>query len=137
LRNRHLSSPPLELNELEEGSSEYSGVSRNSSRLQSSTPERFLYLDDSSSEEEGEEYEEQAEKGGGEGDRRGSSDMDSVFIVERSSSPEMRITVPGKGEGGGKQAREKERERERYFIDTLCGHVVPSGLASSVAPTYR
>ena len=103
LRHRHLSSPPLELHELEEGSSEYSGVSRSSSRLQSSTPERFLYLDDSSS-EEGEELDdeqEEEEASGEEGDRRGSSDMDSVFIVERLSSPEMRITVPGKGKREG------------------------------------
>lgn len=99
LRNRHLSSPPLELHEFEEGSSMYSGVSRNSSRLLSSTPERFLYLDESSC--EGEEYEQEGgeEEEEEEGrDRGGSSDMDSVFIIERSSSPEMRITVPGKGE---------------------------------------
>lgn len=115
-RSRHLSSPPLELHELEEGSSEYSGVSRNSSRLQSSTPERFLYLDDSSS-EEGEEFnrQEEEEAGGEEGDRRGSSDMDSVFIVEHSSSPEMRITVPGKGEGEG----ERERELNRAILNVL------------------
>ena len=111
LCNRHLSSPPLELHELEEGSSVYSGVSGNSSRLQSSTPERFLFLDESSS--EGEEYEQEEEdEEEGEGDRGGTSDMDSVFIVEGLSSPEMRITVPGKGESGKKKKRERERERE-------------------------
>ena len=98
LRYRHLSSPPLELQELEEGSSVYSGLSANSSRLQSSTPERFLYLDESSSEGE-EEYEQEEER-----------EKDSVFIIERSSSPEMKITVPGKGEGG---RADRERERER------------------------
>ena len=102
LRYRHLSSPPLELQELEEGSSVYSGLSANSSRLQSSTPERFLYLDESSSEGE-EEYEQEEER-----------EKDSVFIIERSSSPEMKITVPGKGEGG---RAEREREREREILN--------------------
>ena len=84
-RSRQLSSPPLELNELEEEDSVYSGVSGNSSWLQCSTPERFLVLDESSNEEEEEERE------------QGSSDIDSVFIFEHSPSPDMRITVPGKG----------------------------------------
>ena len=89
LRSRHLSSPPLELNELEEEDSVYSGVSGNSSWLQSLTPERFLVLDESSNEGEEEEEEEEREQG--------SSDIDSVFTFEQSPSPDMRITVPGKG----------------------------------------
>ena len=96
LRSRHLSSPPLELNDLEERSSVYSGVSGNSSRLQSSTPERFLYLDESS-EEDQEELEGEE------------SDSDSVFSLKRSSSPEMRITVPGKGEMKSGNGTKKER----------------------------
>lgn len=91
-RMREISSPTFELNELEERLSVYSGVSGNSSRLKSSTPERFLFLDESS---EGE---------GEEGERGGGSDGDSVFMIDCSPSPEMRITVPGKGE--------KERVRE-------------------------
>ena len=108
-RSRRLSSPPLEFNDFEERSSVYSGVSRNSSRHQSSTPERFLFLDESS-EGEGEEEEEREgrERGGG------ASDIDSVFILEHSPSPEMRITVPGKGENERKSCfLERERGKRK------------------------